>query len=452
MMNDYKNLIWEISTRLRNVTFSRDYVLSTLRILFLKYSIDNCIGAVTADDMQACVKAQKMFALRDTANGIDAVIPVLEYLDRAYGLDHILSGAETIEAYGRDLFGFDASRKKRNASDKSFQMLLEYIGGLDLEENTSLPLGQALADAILSEMTSASMRNSLYGEYVTPHSVSKFAKELLRVRSDDTFVDFASGIGSSSLVICGDAKPRIMNAEINRVNAASAAMLYILYGFKSIHVVCADSLSDPIPDLCGNKLFVEPPFSAKLTRSETSKYSDSSLAALSGIIDNYLTKPGDAVMVCQGSLLFQSRPQTVSLRERLIEGGMLRAVITLPTLTSYSTGITVHLLVIGKADTIAQSDVLFIDLAREMKGNRYRNAQRDGIIPDELIEKVVSCVDDPMVIPGFSCVVSCDSIRENQYNLVPASYLPPEDEEDDITIDEINEQLKDLYELLLQNQ
>lgn len=448
MMNEYKKYIMNVKELLHSATFSRDYSMSALRILFLKYAIDNYIGAFTTEDMQAYGKVQKMFSWRDNTNNIGAIIPVLRNLDFTYRLNQVFSASATIEAYEQDLFGFDTARKKKNASDIEFQRLRSFVGSLNLEEDESHSVGSVLADVFLSEITASSTRSSVNAGNPTPRSISMLAKALLCVRDNDTFVDFTSGLGCSSLMICGDARPKIMNAELDCVSAASSAMLYILAGHKNFHIEWTDSLSAPIEDFCGNKLFIDPPFSAKLPRSDFSKYTDSSLAALSHIMDSYLTTPGEAVMVCLGSLLFQSKPQTVALRERLVEGGMLKAVITLPAMSSFSTGITVHLLVISKSDINSHNDILFIDLAREMKANRYRNALRDSVIPEDLIEKITACMDSPEAIPGFSCVVPCDTIRNNQYNLVPASYLPAEEEEDTITIDEINEQLEELYKLL----
>lgn len=447
--NNIRDIIWQVATHLRDVVFSQNYSFSALRVLFLKYVIDNYTGAKTAEDMQACARAQKMFALRDTANGLDSVIPVLEYIDKAYGLDHILSGNETIEAYGRELFGLDYSRKKKKADETVFQELLEYIGSLDLEERYDAPLGHDLAQAVVQSLGSGYERSSFSGEYVTHSFISSIAEAILAVQDDDVFLDFASGVGASTMSICGEARPTVLNAEINRLNAASAAMLYILAGFKRMNIICADSLSEPLSDFRGNKIFVEPPFTAKVFRSEDTKYSDASLASLHHIIHNYCAAPGKAVMVCQGSFLFQNKPQTVSLREELVESGMLKAVITLPELPSYSTAITVHLLVISKEDALSNDDMLFIDLAKEMKSRRNSN-KTNLDLQTEIVAKVADCIETPHSVPGFCCAVTYEDVRKNKYNLVPGAYLQTAEEEDDISIDEINAQLKDLYELLQQ--
>lgn len=441
-----KNLVWDVLNYLRDLTYSRNYTFSALRVLFLKYAIDNYIGTRSAEDMQACSRAQKMFAMRDVAGGIGAVIAVMEYIDHAYGLNHILSHSENIDMYNFELFGVGQSRKSRTYSEANAQHLLGLIGSLDLEEHNNQPLGRELVQELLAYSESSFSRNSFSGDHITHSSINTLVRELLHVQDSDTFLDFTAGTGISTLKICENAMPAIVSAEIDPVNAASAAMLYIMYGFKNIRVSCQDSLSFADPDIRGNKLFVDPPVGMKLSRKPETVYTDSTLAALHGIMESYLTTPGEAVMTCSGAFMFQSKKQTVDLRAQLVSGGMLKAVITLPPL-GVSTATNVHLLLIEKTVPSQQNDVLFIDTTRELKSGRYRNAPKNTL-PEQLISKVVSCVSEMSVIPGFSCLVSMKTIHDTSFNLVPATYLPTEADEDTMTMEEVDTQLAELYQRL----
>ncbi len=441
------DMIWKLTSLLRDVVYSRNLAFSALRLLFLKYALDNYIGATSKEDMQQCVRAQKMFALRDISNGIETVIPVLQYIDRSYGLDGVLSSHENIDEYARELFGADRFRQKRNASADGFRSLMEFVGGLDLEEGNEPIIGRKLVKAIISMNDRSYSRNSFSGENASDIVLSSLAKELLNVTSEDVFLDFASGVGVSTLFIAGDAQPQIVNVELSGANAAAAAMLYIMYGYQNIRILVGDSISQLVLGLSGNKVFVDPPIASRVEKSDTNIYTDSSLAVLYRVMHDYLTKDGDALVVLPANPLFQGKKQAVDLREELVQRGMLRAVIALPPMW-YATTMNTHLLLISKKEMI-QPDVLFIDATKEMKNTKNRSSQASAI-PADLIKRIALTVADCEVCDGFSCIASLDEIRNNNYNLVPATYIASPGEEDNMTMEEVEAQLAELYRQLME--
>ena len=388
-----------------------------------------------------------MFAMRDVSNGIETVIPVLRYIDSAYGLDAVLASPENIDEYARELFGADRLRQKRNASDEGFRSLMEYVGSLDLEEDQDLAIGRSMVDALISMLESNSERNSFAGENVTNNSVSLLAKALLRVAHDDSFLDFASGAGVSTLLITREDLPAITNVELNGVNAAAAAMLYIMYGYQNIRILVCDSISDRIPDIAGNKLFVDPPLAGKVEKSETNEYSDMSLATLKRVIRDYLTRDGEAVVIVPSGTLFQGKKQAVDIRTELVQLGMVKAVISLPPMW-YATSVNTNLLFISKKD-MPRAEVLFVDATREMKNAKARSGAA-AVISSELIGKIASVVADREEILGFSRLVHQNEIRSKDFNLVPSSYITLPSEEDTMTMEEVNAQLAELYRQLMQ--
>ncbi len=441
------DMIWNLTSLLRDVVYSRNLAFSALRLLFLKYALDNYIGATSKEDMQQCVRAQKMFALRDISNGIETVIPVMQYIDRAYGLDGVLSSHDNIDEYARELFGADRFRQKRNASEDGFRSLMEFVGGLDLEEGNEPVIGRKLVEAIISMNDRSYSRNSFSGENASDIVLSSLAKELLHVTSEDVFLDFASGVGVSTLFIAGDAQPQIVNVELSGANAAAAAMLYIMYGYQNIRILVGDSISQLVPGLSGNKVFVDPPIASRVEKSDTNIYTDSSLAVLYRVMHDYLAKDGEALVVLPANPLFQGKKQAVELREELVQRGMLKAVIALPPMW-YATTINTHLLLITKEEMI-QPEVLFIDATKEMKNTKIRGSQA-STIPADLIKRIASTVADRAVCEGFSCLASLEEIRNNNYNLVPATYLASPGEEDNMTMEEVEAQLAELYRQLME--
>ena len=446
-IEDSRRIIWDLMERLRGVVYSRNPVFSALRLVFLKYAVDNSIGASNKEDMQQCIRAQKMFAMRDVSNGIETVIPVLRYIDSAYGLDAVLASPANIDEYARELFGADRLRQKRNASDEGFRSLMEYVGSLDLEEDQDSAIGRSMVDALISMLESNSERNSFAGENVTNNSVSLLAKALLRVAHDDSFLDFASGAGVSTLLITREALPAITNVELNGVNAAAAAMLYIMYGYQNIRILVHDSISERLPDIAGNKLFVDPPLAGKVEKSDTNEYSDMSLATLKRVIRDYLSRDGEAVVIVPSGTLFQGKKQAVDIRTELVQLGMVKAVISLPPMW-YATSVNTNLLFISKKD-MPRAEVLFVDATREMKNAKARSGAA-AVISSELIGKIASVVADREEILGFSRLVHQNEIRSKDFNLVPSSYITLPSEEDTMTMEEVNAQLAELYRQLMQ--
>lgn len=68
-----KNMIWDISSLLTSVMYSKNTTYSVVRLIFLKYVTDNCFKADTGEKMMNYVRVQKMFAARDIEGGQNAV-------------------------------------------------------------------------------------------------------------------------------------------------------------------------------------------------------------------------------------------------------------------------------------------------------------------------------------------------------------------------------------------
>ena len=103
-IEDVKNFIWELVDSLRNAMFYRELEYSAVRLVFIKYAVDNCIGASTIEEVQSYARAQKMFSMRDVENGMDYIIPILENIDKDYRLHGVLSNSDIWNAYSNIKF------------------------------------------------------------------------------------------------------------------------------------------------------------------------------------------------------------------------------------------------------------------------------------------------------------------------------------------------------------
>ncbi len=225
---EIKSFIWQVVDSLRNAIVFRDLEYSTVRLVFIKYAVDNYIGASTVEEMQACARAQKVFAMRDVDNGIEYLKPVLEYIDKAYGLDSVLFNVDTVNDYSNELFGYDNIYQKKNANAESYKGILRVLGTADLEETSEeKSLGPMLVDALIDVIISNSYRNGYASDHTTKPQLNKLVSELLRIQTEDRYCDFASGVGISTLQIVKDKDTQICNADINRSVLSVSTMLLI---------------------------------------------------------------------------------------------------------------------------------------------------------------------------------------------------------------------------------
>ena len=136
-------------------------------------------------------------------------------------------------------------------------------------------------------------------------------------------------------------------------------------------------------------------------------------------------------VLAEGGLLATVLPHGVLFRggeEKAIRAGMidddlLEAVIGLPANLFYGTGIPACVLVMRQRKSTAGGDesgkpeahrgkVLFINADQEYFEGRAQN----HLLPEH-IEKIVSTYDDYTEVPGFSAIVTNETLAENDYNL-----------------------------------
>lgn len=445
---NFKNIIWKIENELRGVLLYKNIEFAVVRLLFLKYAVDNYIGATSVENMQLCAKAQKMFALKDIENGVDTIIPVLRYIDEAYNLDNILSGSENIEEYARVLFGEDISRQKKNVVTSDFKGVLDTLGSLDLEEKEKTnSVGKELVEALLETISINSTRSSYSNEYTTRQNLSKLAGKILDVKSDDVFCDFASGVGLSTIEITKETMPKIINADLNNTAVAISAMLYIMLGYKDFKIFNENTLTTTNIEVHGDKVFVDGPLASKIEKTEYNEYNDSTLAIINKVLNDALSNTEDAlaVITVPSSPLFTTKRQTVELREKMLTSGMLKAVIALPPMWR-GTNVGTNLLVFSREKN---SNAVFVNAADVKVSQKDRNeVTGEALLPSDKIDCIADAVNNSKTIAGFSRVISYADIN-NDFNLVPANYIQAEKEEETITLEELDNQIAELYKKLL---
>lgn len=440
-----KDLMKEISA----VVYSRRVAVSALRLLFLKYAVDNYIGAGTVEETKMCADILRLFASRNVEDGVGVIVPYLQVIDRSYGLKEILSGQETVEAYEEELFGYRHGRYKAGTSERSFEHLIATVGKYDLKEDEGRTVGRMLASSILDavdEDTAGSM--SGYGNLIG-RMLGAIAAALLEIRETDIFLDPACGYSTSSLRIVKDGHVQVVMVDEDNLSASAAAMCLILSGHRDIRIFCEDAITRPIPDVCGTRIFAVFPAKTKVRQTDDNPYSEASLAGIHRIMTDYLKENGRAVIIVPSGMLFVGRGQHRTLRDDMISAGLLKAVVELPQLMP-QTASRFSLLLLSKEESIEDS-IVMIDASKLMNLERSEEAYAEKLIA-QWAKKVLTAIRMKQDEAGYATVVEPERIREGGYNLTPGTYILSQRQGPDMTLREVDVRLKKLYEKLIEMQ
>lgn len=424
---------------LQSLYYAKNSGFSAVRLLFLKYITDNFIGATTAEDMQCYAAVQKMLAGRNVEAGPDVLVPVLKIVDDFYALNGILK--DSIKEYAKELFGLDEAWNRKNSSAESFKKIMEFLSSFDFEETDSEhSKGAKIADILTANIQSKCLGNRIISEYVSRKELGKLAGGILQVQASETFLDFASGIGFTTLEIVKVRNCNIVNYDIRIDNLAVAAMLYILKGYSNFQLNFDDTLQNNGVLPKADKIFVDPPLGGKIRSEKNGLFLDSALIAMEKAAESLLQN-GVAVVTAGSGVLFGNSKNQRNMKEKLIKNGYLQAVISLP-INFYGTGVCVNLLVLSKKEN---ENVLFINGNNELSLYLSKDKKAEKIFTDEGIDKILNIIETNETIEAISRVVPVAEIQKNDYNLMPNIYVKKALPAPDITLEEIDKQLAALY-------
>lgn len=291
------------------------------------------------------------------------------------------------------------------------------------------------------------------GEFYTPGQVARLLVTLLKPRAGMEIYDPTCGSGGmliQSVQWVEEQGEDFRNLSLNGQEASGTTwaickMNMILHNIPSANIENGDTLQDPlIMDGSTWKKFdiviANPPFSQNYNKDtmkfptrfsygfapETGKKAD--LMFVQHMIAS-LKPDGRMATIMPHGVLFRGGSEK-AIRQGLVDGNIIEAIISLPPALFYGTGIPACAIIINKNKPDALRDkILIINADAEFAEGKVQN-----ILRPEDIEKINFVFTHKTEIPKYSKLVDKKTIAEdNDYNLNIRRYVdntPPPEPED----------------------
>lgn len=293
------------------------------------------------------------------------------------------------------------------------------------------------------------------GEFYTPQSVSKILALLVTQGKKElkSVYDPCCGSGSLLLQIAKLARAyHIYGEEKNSTTYNLARMNMLLHGVPSegFKLYNTDVIEAPGFDLCERfcAIVANPPYSQSWSADKAflsdERFEPYGVLAPKSYEDyafvlhmlHFLDEGGSMAVVLPHGVLFRGGAEG-KLRRFLVEKGLIKSVIGLPSNVFHGTGITACVVLFEKGRE--EDDIFFIDASRD-----YINGKNQNFISDEQISKLVSTHEARKDAPKYAHKASLSEIKENDYNLNIARYIDSFEEEEAVDLKAQFKQLEDI--------
>jgi type I restriction enzyme M protein len=343
------------------------------------------------------------------------------------------------------------------ARNELISKVLLHLDKIDfaLDEVESDVLGDAY-EYLIAQFASGAGKKA--GEFYTPQQVSKILAKLVSTGKTKlkSVYDPTCGSGSLLLRVAREVEvSEFYGQEMNRTTYNLARMNMILHGvhYRQFDIQQEDTLEEPKHlDKRFEAVVANPPFSSQWKGeknplfqsderfSQFGKLAPSSKADFA-FVQHMIYQLGDngtLACVLPHGVLFRGASEG-KIREYLIkELNYVDAIIGLPANIFYGTSIPTCILVVKKCRT-ADDNILFIDASQhfEKQGNQ-------NVLTDSHVEKIIETYRLRKEEEKYSHLSTLQEISENDFNLNIPRYVNTFEEEDQIDINEVAKELREL--------
>jgi len=440
--------LWASCDELRGGMDASQYKDYILTLLFVKYVSDKFKGQKYADiEVPNGASFDDMVALRRDAHLGEEMDKIIGKLAEVNNLRNIIDNAK-----------FNDEEKMGRGKEK-IDRLSNLIDIFDVPE-LNFKDNKSEGDDIIGDAYEYLMKNFAQesgkskGQFYTPAEVSRILAKVIEIKNakrSDTLYDCACGSGSLLIRAANecDNEVTIYGQEKDGPTAGMAKMNMVLHNLSSAEIWKDNTMSAPYfkEDKNGvsfdnilkqfNYIVANPPFSLKnwKTGVDTTKY---------GIYDGYSIPPeksgdyawllhcikslkqtGTGAIILPHGVLFRGNAEA-DIRKEIIDRGLIKAIIGLPSNLFYGTGIPACIIVYDKKDANERTGIFIIDASKGFVKDGSKNRLRE-----QDIKKIVDAFEGKLEIPKFSRFVPNDEIKnKNEYNLNLPRYIDTTVEED----------------------
>lgn len=311
-----------------------------------------------------------------------------------------------------------------------------------------------------------------YAEYYTPKAVATIMARMLVPDGTElhsvTCYDPAAGSGTLLMALAhqiGEERCQIYSQDISQKSSQMLRLNLILNRLvKSIqNIVKGDTLAEPAHKEENGTLkhfdFVvsNPPFNLDFSDTREKIAADtrrffagvpaatgkdkSKMAIYLCFVQHILfslNKTGKAAIVVPTGFITASSGIAFKIRQRIIDEGWLRGVVSMPSNIFATTGTNVSVIFIDKDNK--DKDIVLMDASKLGEKKKVDGNQRT-ILSNNDIEQIITTFNSHKLVDDFSVIVTTDQIKEKNYSFSAGQYFDIKIEYVDITAEEFEQRI-----------
>lgn len=310
-----------------------------------------------------------------------------------------------------------------------------------------------------------------YAEYYTPHSIAKIMAQILIADDKPTNVtayDPAAGSGTLLMNIAhqiGQDKCTIYSQDMSQKSSNLLRLNLILNGLShSIdHIVQGNTIKEPRHiNHKFDYIVSNPPFKLDFSddHEAITNLPNSGSRFFAGIpaipnkkkdsmeiyllfiqhIMYSLSAKGKAAVVVPTGFLTAQKGIGKKIREKLVDDGMLKGVVSMPSNIFATTGTNVSVIFIDKESK--SNEVVLMDASKLGKKIKVDSKNQKTVLSVEEEQQIIDAFNKQEAVEDLSVVVSCDKIKEKNYSFSAGQYFDIKIEYVDITQEQFAEKMK----------
>lgn len=441
--------LWASCDELRGGMDASQYKDYILTLLFVKYVSDKFKGQDYADiEIPDGASFDDMVALKRDAHLGEEIDKIIGKIAEANDLRNVIDNAR-----------FNDEEKIGKGKEKIDRLsnLIDIFNSPELDFKKNKTEGDdIIGDAyeyLMKHFAQDSGKSK--GQFYTPAEISRILAKVIGIKNAkqyDTLYDCACGSGSLLIRAANECnnKVTIYGQEKDGPTAGMAKMNMVLHNLSTAEIWKDNTMSAPrFKEQDKNKndidnklkqfnyIVANPPFSLKnwKTGVDTTKY---------GIYDGYSLPPekcgdyawllhcikslkqnGTGAIILPHGVLFRGNAEA-DIRKEIIDRGLIKAIIGLPSNLFYGTGIPACIIVYDKKDAQERTGILMIDASKGFLKDGPKNKLRE-----QDIKKIVDAFNGKVKDDKFVRFVDYEEIKiKNQYNLNLPRYIDTSESED----------------------